>query len=285
MGKTVALGLVQMKMGREPSRNLANALKLISNAASKGADIVCLPELFLTPYFPFTRAGPKKLPPSYFESIPGNASLALSNSAKENAIALVAGSVYENAGKGLFNTSMVFNEEGKLRGIYRKMHVPHDEYFFERDYFAPGNLGFKVFNTSKAPISPLICYDQWFPEAARICALKGAQIIFYPTAIGTVKGISQSEGNWQNAWENAMRGHAIANNLVVAGVNRCGSEGKTDFWGGSFVCDAFGKTIGRLGKKEGILISEIDLEHGTNIRKGWKFFNNRRPNEYGLITK
>ncbi len=281
----VSLGLVQMKMEREPSQNMQNAVDMIGEAAVKGARIVCLPELFTTPYFPQEAKNVKGLPPSFFESIPGTASSALSKAAREHKVSVIGGSICEKAVGKLFNTSVVFDSRGKTIGTYRKMHVPQDDFFFEQDYFSPGDRGFQVLDAGVAKIGVLICYDQWFPEAARVNALLGAEIVFYPTAIGTVKGIEQKEGNWHEAWENVMRGHAIANGTPVAAVNRAGKEGKMRFWGGSFVCDAFGKTLARAGNREQVLVCEVDLEHGRNVREGWKFFQNRRPEAYSRLTK
>ncbi|MFH1750095.1 MAG: nitrilase-related carbon-nitrogen hydrolase [Candidatus Micrarchaeota archaeon] len=283
--KNVTIGLIQMGMAQSPNENLERAVGLIARAARKGADIACLPELFLTPYFPAKAGNLEGLPQSFMENMRGKTMQMLSGAAAENDIALVAGSVFEKSGNKLYNTSAVFEKNGKLAGIYRKMHIPHDDFFYEKDYFEKGDLGFRVFTLGKAKVAVLICFDQWFPEAARICALKGAQLIFYPTAIGAVSGIKQVEGNWHDAWENVMRGHAIANNVVVAAANRVGREGKTRFWGGSFVCNAFGKTLKRAGAREEILISTVDLDHGKNIRDGWQFFMNRRPSEYGLLSK
>ena len=285
MGKnTVKLGLVQMAMGKDPLANLSRAEGMIAQAARKGAEIVCLPELFSAPYFA-QKEGARKEAEKYAESIPGKITQALSEAARRNGVALVGGSIYEKAAGKLYNTSVVFDEKGKLLGKYRKVHIPHDECFFEADYFEEGNLGFSVFKAGNCKIAPLICYDQWFPEAARSVALMGADIIFYPTAIATVHGVEQAEGNWQEARENAMRGHAIANGIVVAAANRCGTEGKMDFWGGSFVCDAFGKTLARAGAGEEVLFAEVDLGHSEMVRKGWKFREKRRPETYGLITK
>lgn len=278
----VTLGLIQMSMTGSHDDNLLNAIKKIGIAAKKGANIVCLPELFTTPYFPHEQ---KQDTERYAEKIPGRTSEALSEAAKNNAVTVVAGSVFEKAGKKYYNTTMVFNEKGKLLGKYRKMHIPHDPNFYEQDYFTPGDLGFKVFRTQYAKLGTLICYDQWYPEAARINALMGADIIFYPTAIGWVKGIETSEGNWQEAWENVQRGHAIANCSIVAAVNRVGVEGNTTFWGGSFVCDAFGKTIARGRIREEIVIAKCDLKHSRNVREGWRFFNNRRPETYGKLIE
>ncbi|MEM2138159.1 MAG: nitrilase-related carbon-nitrogen hydrolase [Candidatus Anstonellaceae archaeon] len=285
-GKTIKLGLIQMGMSARAEENLAKAIAGIASAAKKGAQIVCLPELFTAPYFAQEAKNRNEAAKKFAEEVPGKTTTALAAAAKDNGIALVAGSIYEKDSKSgkLYNTSCVFDSSGKLLGKYRKVHIPHDECFYEKDYFEPGNLGFKAFDTPYCRISPLICYDQWFPEAARSVALSGAEIIFYPTAIATVRGVEQTEGNWQQAWENVMRGHAIANGIIVAAVNRCGNEGKMDFWGGSFVCDAFGKTLARAGSKEEVLIAKVDLEHSRNVREGWRFRYNRRPEEYGKLV-
>jgi agmatine deiminase len=283
--KQIILGLVQMEMDESADENLRKAASMIASAAKKGAQMVCLPELFTAPYFAQSPKARKEAE-KFAEEVPGKTTAALSKAAAENRVALIGGSIYEkdSASKKFYNTSCVFDEKGKLLGKYRKIHIPHDECFYEKDYFEPGNLGFGTFDTPHCKIAPLICYDQWFPEAARSVALSGAEIIFYPTAIATVRGIEQSEGNWQQAWENSMRGHAIANGIVVAAVNRCGNEGKMDFWGGSFVCDAFGKTLARASSEEEVLVAEVDLEHSKSVREGWRFMHNRRPEEYGLLV-
>ncbi len=293
VSKPVNLGLVQMKMAEEPAANLAHALELVAEAAQKGADIVCLPELFTSPYFAQVekKSEEGKKAVKYAEQIPGTTSAALSTAAKKNKITLVAGSIYEKDAKSkkLYNTAMIFGPDGSLLGTYRKTHIPHDPNFYEQDYFEKGDTGFKVFEApagSLTPfISPLICYDQWFPEAARACALMGAQIIFYPTAIGVPDGVEQVEGDWQQAWENVMRGHAIANNIIVVAVNRAGREGEMNFWGGSFVCNAFGKTLARAGNDEEVLVVPVDLEHSKMVREGWRFFYNRRPEKYGKLVE
>jgi agmatine deiminase len=172
-----------------------------------------------------------------------------------------------------------------MLGKYRKIHIPHDENFFEQHYFTPGDLGFNVYKTDSGKIGTLICYDQWFPEAARTLALMGAEMVFYPTAIGLVRGMKQSEGDWQQAWENVMRGHAIANGMVVVAVNRAGNEDQMDFWGGSFVIDAFGKTLARAGCGEEVVMATVDLDHGRRVREGWRFFYNRRPEQYTKIVE
>ena len=286
MTQAVTIGLVQMKMERDTARNLSRATELVGEARRQGADIVCLPELFTSLYFA-QYANPHRTEKADIplESIPGDTARQLSECAARNGVILIAGSVYERAENGLFNTCMTFDRNGNMLGKYRKIHIPHDENFFEQHYFAPGDLGFKVYETDMGRIGTLICYDQWFPEAARTNALMGADIVFYPTAIGTVRGVGQAEGNWQEAWENVMRGHAIANGMVVAAVNRAGNEDQMDFWGGSFVIDAFGKTLVRAGDREQVLVTSIDLKHGHDVREGWRFFHNRRPDQYGRITE
>lgn len=285
--RTVKLGLLQMSMDIEPEKNLDRAVHMVARAARHDADIVCLPELFTTRYFAQYDGNDLTMEErsAFLERVPGKVTDTLCQIAKENEVVLVGGSIYEKDEERLFNTSVVIDADGTMLGKYRKTHIPHDENFYEQHYFEPGDTGFEVFDTRYGKISVLICYDQWFPEAARICALRGAEMIFYPTAIGTVEGIEQTEGNWQRAWENVMRGHAIANNVVVAGVNRCGKEDKMHFWGGSFICDAFGKTLIRGGGHQRVVLREVDLDHGVEVRRGWRFFENRRPQCYSDITK
>jgi predicted amidohydrolase len=280
------VGLVQMRMSGSVEKNLEHAISMIGDAAKGGAKVVCLPELFATPYFPqYKGSKPSDIEGSdWVDTIPGSITRDLSSVAKENEVVLIGGSIYELDRDKLYNTSVVFDEDGKQLGIYRKTHIPHDENFYEQHYFERGDTGFQVFDTTWGRVSVLICYDQWFPEAARAVALQGAEIIFYPTAIGTAKGIRQKEGNWQQAWEGVMRGHAIANNIVVCGVNRCGREDRMNFWGGSFVCDAFGKILERAGRKEEVVLCKVDLDHGKEVREGWRFFYNRRPECYGALT-
>ena len=274
----VKIALVQMEMSEDLDANLNKAIKFIREASKKGAQIVCLPEVFTSPYFPQEE---KADGDRYAEKIPGKSHDLLSRAAKENKVVLVGGSIYEKP----FNTAMVFDETGKLVGKYRKMHIPHDPGFYEKNYFEKGDLGYQVFDTKFGKIAVLICYDQWFPEAARIVSLMGADMIFYPTAIGTCDNIQQAEGKWQEAWEGVQRGHAIANGVVVAGVNRVGKEGKTTFWGGSFIYSQFGTLLVRGDGREGIVMAEIDTELGKFVKEGWRFFYNRRPESYTLITK
>ncbi len=270
-----------MSMSADIAKNLEKATVMAGEAASKGAHIVCLPELFTTQYFAQRRFDKS----AHMEKIPGPATRALSRCAQENKIVLVGGSIFEKSKKANYNTACVFGPDGSMLGNYRKMHIPHDEEFFEQDYFAPGDGGFKVFPTPFAKIGTLICFDQWFPEAARINALMGAQILFYPTAIATSSHIEQAEGSWQDAWETVMRGHAIANNVAVCAVNRVGTEGDMSFWGGSFVSNAWGKVVAKADDQERVIVAELDLSLNKGVRSGWGFFRNRRIDSYGLISK
>jgi predicted amidohydrolase len=280
--RPVTVALAQFAMTAEPEANLATALSFIEAAAARKADVVCLPELFRSPYF----CVHEKSPRDYAEPVEGAVQTALSSAAKRAGIAIIGGSIYERAPNGkLFNTSLVFDKRGECLGTYRKVHIPHDPAFYEQNYFEPGDLGFKVFDLGVARVGVLICYDQWFPEAARTLALQGAQIIFYPTAIARVAGTSPTEGNWQDAWETVQRGHAIANNVVVCAVNRVGIEGNSQFWGGSFISNAFGHILARGAESPGLVIAEVDLGHSDFTREGWGFFANRRPDQYGAIAK
>jgi len=269
-------------MSNEPEENLARALAGIERAAQQKADIVCLPELFRSPYF----CVHEKCQRDYSEPLNGPVLEALSSAAKKNKIAIVGGSIYERTDEGtLFNTSVVLHRDGSLAGTYRKVHIPHDPCFFEQNYFKPGDQGFKVFDLGFAKVGVLICYDQWFPEAARAMALAGAEILFYPTAIARVRHLSPVEGSWQDAWETVQRGHAIANNIVVCAVNRVGSEGDSDFWGGSFIANGFGQVLARGAETTGLVCAEIDLGHSAYSRESWRFFYNRRPGQYHSLTK
>ncbi len=202
---------------------------------------------------------------------------------------IIAGSIYEDAGKKRFNTAMVYDAQGKHLGDYRKTHIPHDPSFYEQNYFGSGGDNYQVFKTSirgqDVTFGVLICYDQWFPEAARSLALLGAEIIFYPTAIGTIAGVVQEEGSWQHAWRTVMMGHAVANATVVAAINRVGREHDSIFWGGSFVCDAFGRILAEGSNREEVVTAPIRLDHNQAIKEGWRFFKERRPDTYGLLTK
>jgi len=283
----VKVGLLQMGMAVDIRENIATAVGLIGRAARQGAELVCLPELFTTRYMAQYEGSclSHEEKCAYAETVPGRATDALCKAAKENGVIVVGGSVYEVDGKHLYNTAVVIDENGRMLGRYRKTHIPHDPYYYEQDYFEPGDTGFQLFDTSVGKVSVLICYDQWYPEAARCCALAGAEVIFYPTAIGHVRGHNPKEGDWHRPWEDVMRGHAIANGVPVVGVNRVGEEGQMRFWGGSFVIDAFGKTQKRLGLRQQVSVVSVDLDYGHEIKESWRFFHNRRPECYGKITE
>lgn len=283
--KLINLGLIQMSMTADPSVNLDHATEMISQAAKRQARIVCLPELFRSTYFAQTPRTDQDDSDAFTEPLIGEVSTKLSALAKKLGIVIIAGSIYERTNEKNYNTSLVFNSDGSILGHYRKVHIPQDPCYYEKDYFSEGDLGFRIFDTPFCKVAVLICYDQWFPEAARAVALSGADVVFYPTAIGTVEGIPESEGSWQEAWENVQRGHAIANSFIVAAVNRVGKEGNTTFWGGSFVCNAFGKTLVRGSNREEVLIATVDLDHSKYVRDSWGFFRNRRPNTYTKLVE
>ena len=267
-----------MSMSEDKEENFSKALGMIEEATSRGSQIVCLPELFATKYFPQTEksnVGPEK--------IPGRTSKFLSNAARKNHVVLVGGSIYEADGKNRYNTCVVFDEDGKMLGKYRKVHIPQDASFYEQDYFSSGK-SYSAFKTPFGKVGALICFDQWYSEPARIERLLGAEVLFYPTAIGTVQGIEQTEGNWQQAWEAVQRGHAVSNSMVVSAVNRVGREGEMKFWGGSFVYDQFGTLLARAGSKEEVLAVECDLSLGRRIEDGWGFMRNRTPKTYSKIV-
>ncbi len=283
--ENILIGLVQMSMSDDPDLNLKEAIEGIRSAARRQAQIVCLPELFRTRYF----CNREKTDEDLSEEIPGVVGQALSELSRELGITIVAGSIYEQSGSERFNTSLLFGPDGAQLGSYRKTHIPHDPSFFEQSYFSSGGENYQIFETvvgkQTVKIGVLICYDQWFPEAARILALKGAEIVFYPTAIGTISGSEESEGSWQNAWRSVQVGHAVANGMVVCAVNRVGREDQSIFWGGSFVCDAFGRILAEGSNRPEIITAEINLDHNREVREGWRFFKERRPETYQALTK
>jgi predicted amidohydrolase len=279
--RLVTIALAQFAMTANPEQNLSTALAYIQQAADHQADIVCLPELFHTLYFCRDEHATR----DFSEALPGEVGSALSAEAKRLGVAVVGGSVCEAADAGhRYNTSLVIDKTGEILGSYRKTHIPHDPAFFEMNYFEPGNSGFKVFDVGFAKIGVLICFDQWFPEAARSLALAGAEIIFYPTAIARVEEVPQDEGNWQHAWESVQVGHAVANNLVVCPVNRVGRESSSTFWGGSFICNAFGKILAKGSDQPELVVAQVDLAHSQFVREGWRFFESRRPDQYKAIV-
>jgi predicted amidohydrolase len=279
--REITIGLIQMRPREDQSSTLEIALVKIEEAAAMGAQIVVLPELFQSPYF--CQKPDDKNAFNFAESIPGPASTALASAAAEHGVVVVGGSIFEKTSDGkFFNTTPVFGPEGESLGMYRKTHIPEDILYHEQHYFAPGDTGIKVFDTPFGKICPLICYDQWFPEAARIATLQGAELIVYPTAIGVIDGSVEENitGDWEQMWCNVMLGHAAANNVYVAGLNRVGREGAITFWGGSFVADPSSKVIALAGKEEEILIARMDLARVKPMQDAWRFLNNRRPDMY-----
>lgn len=277
--QSVRIGIVQMAMSDDKGANLAKAARMVAEAGRLGANVVCLPELFATRYFPIER-GARPVP----EEIPGPTTRLLSRAAREARVVLVGGSMFERSGPRRYNTCVTLSETGRILGRYRKVHLPQDEHFYEQDYFSRGSK-YTVVTTSFGPIGTLVCFDQWYPEAARVNRLMGAQIIFYPTAIGWVKGIEPVEGDWKRAWETVQVGHAISNSVVVCAVNRVGRERGTTFWGGSFVSDQFGKVLFRAGNKESVHVVDCDLGLGRAVEDGWGFLRNRMKRTYGAIAE
>src|SRR3989344_1565670 len=279
--KEVVIGLIQTSVGRDMSKNLTKTVKMVEVAAKKGAQIICLQELFNTLYFPLVAKVPKA---KYSETIPGRTSEAMAKLAKRLGVVIII-PMFEKAKNGrYYNSAVVVNEKGKMLDLYHKVHIPDDPGFYEKDYFEAGDSGYKIFNTKFGKFAVLICFDQWFPEAARAVKLAGAEMIFYPTAIANVIGYIPPEGDWNNAWETILRGHAIANSVPVAAVNRTGVEGKSHFWGQSFICDAFGKVLKRASStKEQVLIAKVDLSMNDFISDGWGFLLDRRPDTYKML--
>ena len=282
------IGLVQMRMSADKEQNLLAAEAAVADAAKRGAEVVCLPELFTGYYFC------QKEDPALFdlaEPIPGPSEARLAGAAKKNNV-VVVGSLFEKRMAGVYhNTATVHDATGELLGLYRKMHIPDDPLFLEKFYFTPGDLGFKVFTTPPAKVGTLVCWDQWYPEAARLTALQGAEVIFYPTAIGWHPREKAEYGEaQQSAWETSMRGHAIANGTYVAAVNRVGHEvlvgDGLEFWGGSFVSDPFGRVVAKASvDKEEVLVVTCDRKKMEEIRRNWPFFRDRRIDAYANIVK
>ena len=288
MSKKTKIGLIQVKVSDNQEKNIKNSIKKIEQAAKRKAKIICLPELFLSPYFCQTESHSKfKLA----EKIPGRISDIYCSLAKKLSVILMI-SLFEKKTSGFYhNTSIVINEKGKIVTKYRKMHIPDDPGYYEKFYFTPGDLGFKSVKTKFGNIGPLICWDQWFPEAARLTALKGAQIIFYPTAIGWHPKEKKSFGKSQlESWITIQKSHAIANGIYVVAVNRVGTEKKggrkIQFWGNSMIINPSGQIIGKLSNnKEEILIREIDYKKIDKTREHWPFLRDRRIDFYKGILK
>jgi N-carbamoylputrescine amidase len=287
MKNKIRIGLIQMKMNPDPKKNIIVAIKKIKEAARRGAKIICLPELFISNYFcQQEKYSNFKLA----EKIPGPTTNILTLIAKELKIIIIA-SLFEKRTSGVYhNTCVLLNEDGKLLGKYRKMHIPDDPQYYEKFYFTPGDLGFKTFKTNYGKIGTLICWDQWFPEAARLTTLLGAEILFYPTAIGWHPKEKVKYGKSQlEAWTTMQKSHAIANGVYVAATNRVGLEKqgskKLEFWGHSVVFDPSGNIIARAKNKEQTLICDIDFKKVETIRQHWPFLRDRRIDSYKGILK
>jgi N-carbamoylputrescine amidase len=280
----VQVGLVQMSCTADKQQNLQKAIEKVREAAQKGAQIVCLQELFTSLYFCDVEDYDNfKLA----EPIPGPSTDELSKLAAELGVVIIA-SLFEKRAQGLYhNTTAILDADGQYLGKYRKMHIPDDPGFYEKFYFTPGDLGYKVFKTKFATIGVLICWDQWYPEAARITALMGAEILFYPTAIGWAT-TQDAETNTEqyDAWQTIQRSHSVANGVHVVSVNRVGEEAGVEFWGGSFVSNPFGKVMYQAShSEEEVTIVELDLNKTDHYRTHWPFLRDRRIDSYQPITK
>lgn len=289
--KTLNIGLTQFSCGDDPKANVEKAVRFVRDAAKQGANVVCLPELFRSRYFCQTEEH------RFFdlaEPIPGPTTERMGELAKELGVVILA-SLFEKRAAGVYhNTLAVLDADGSLMGMYRKMHIPDDPLFYEKFYFTPGDLGFRVFDSRFAKVGTLVCWDQWYPEAARLTAMKGAEILFYPTAIGWHPGEKAEYGEAQHeSWELIQRSHAVANGCYVVAVNRTGHEPTPDgrgegieFWGQSFVAGPDGKIIARApADEEAVLVVPIDLDRLDVVRTHWPFLRDRRIDAYGEITR
>jgi N-carbamoylputrescine amidase len=282
----VKVGIIQMSCDADKSANNQKAIEKIREAAKQGAQIICLQELFSSLYFCDVESYDNfKLA----EAIPGETSNTLAALAKELGVVIIA-SLFEKRAEGLYhNTTAVLDADGVYLGKYRKMHIPDDPSFYEKFYFTPGDLGYKVFKTKFATIGVLICWDQWYPEAARITSLMGAEMLFYPTAIGWATSQDEATNTEQyNAWQTIQRSHAVANGVPVISVNRVGLEqnGAMQFWGGSFVSNPFGTLLFKASHdQEEIAVVDIDTEKSDSYRTHWPFLRDRRIDSYEPITK
>ncbi|MBC8131925.1 MAG: carbon-nitrogen hydrolase [Deltaproteobacteria bacterium] len=299
--QTFKLGLVQMRCGPDPAVNLERATAKVREAAARGAQIVCLPELFRSTYFCQTEDHANF---DLAEAIPGSSTQALGDVARETNVVIIA-SLFERRAAGLYhNTAVTIDGRGEIVSTYRKMHIPDDPLYYEKFYFTPGDLGFSAVDTQVGRVGTLVCWDQWYPEGARLTALAGADVLFYPTAIGWHPAEKAEFGAAQSdAWRTIQRSHAIANGVYVAAVNRVGHEGPPgqatepgpvgadvaggiEFWGGSFVCDPFGVVLAEASRtEEEILIVTCDRRHQETVRRHWPFLRDRRIDAYGAITR
>jgi N-carbamoylputrescine amidase len=285
-----SVALVQMAVSRQPEENLAKATARIEEAAKNGAQVVCLPELFQSQYF-CQREDTRNF--DLAEAVPGPSTEALGRVAQKTRTVIIA-PLFERRAAGVYhNTAAIIDADGKIAGIYRKMHIPDDPAYYEKFYFTPGDLGFRAFNTEAGKIATLICWDQWYPEGARLAALHGAVILFYPTAIGWHPSEKAVNGEAQrDSWRTIQRGHAIANGIYVAAVNRVGHETPAEggdgleFWGTSFLCDPQGVVIAEAStNREEILYGDVDLGHLEDVRRNWPFLRDRRIDAYHGIEQ
>jgi len=283
----ITLGLIQMRMSPDPEDNFSRAVERIRDAAKRGAQVICLPELFRSPYFCQTENH------DFFklaEPMPGPSTERLGKLAGELGVVIIA-SLFEKRAEGLYhNTTAILDADGAYLGKYRKMHIPDDPNYYEKFYFTPGDLGYRSWDTRFGKAGVLICWDQWYPEAARLTALTGAQILFYPTAIGWLVPEKAEYGAAQQAsWETIQRSHAIANGVFVAAVNRVGVESGPnqgiEFWGGSFVCAPNGEILAKAGTGEETLLVPIDTRKVDFARTHWPFLRDRRVDSYGDLTR
>lgn len=289
MNTPFTIALIQMSVPDDPAKSLAKAEHFVRQAARRGANVVCLPELFRSPYF-CQREAPEVF--DLAEPVPGPSTHALSKTALEEGVVVLA-SLFERRGPGVYhNTLAVLDADGRFAGLYRKMHIPDDPGYYEKYYFAPGDTGFKAFDTRFGRIGTLVCWDQWYPEAARLTALQGALTLFYPTAIGWHPEEKDEFGAEQlEAWLTVQRGHAVANGVYVAAVNRIGLEippqggPGLEFWGNSFVAGPMGEILcqGRTDSEE-ILLAEVDPRRVETVRRHWPFLRDRRIDAYGGLS-
>ena len=280
----VKIGTIQMSCVADKAANLTKTIQQVRSAAAKGAQIVCLQELFTSLYFCDVEDHDNFL---LAEAIPGPSTDALSKVAEELNVVIIA-SLFEKRAQGLYhNTTAVIDADGTYLGKYRTMHIPDDPGYYEKFYFTPGDLGYKVFKTKYATVGVLICWDQWYPEASRITALMGADILFYPTAIGWAhRQNAETNIEQYNAWQTIQRSHAVANGVPVVSVNRVGDEGDMKFWGGSFIANAFGSLLYKASHdEEETVVTEIDMERTDYYRTHWPFLRDRRIDSYEPITK
>jgi N-carbamoylputrescine amidase len=289
--QTVTLGLIQMRCSTEPRENLERAVARVREAAKAGAQVICLPELFRSRYFCQTEDHANF---ELAEPIPGPSSETLARVAKEAGV-VVIGSLFERRAAVIYhNTAVVLDADGSTRGLYRKMHIPDDPAYYEKFYFTPGDLGFRAFDTAFGRVGTLVCWDQWYPEGARLTALAGADVLFYPTAIGWHPAEKAAHGAAQaSAWQTIQRSHAIANGVYVAAVNRVGFEkpksgdgAGIEFWGGTFAADPFGTILKEASRtEEETVIVTCDRRHQETVRQHWPFLRDRRIDAYGDITR